>query len=172
MLEERDGLIGGICNGFQALVKLGLLPHGRITEPSPASPTLTYNEIGLHQSRIVRTRVCCVKSPWLMRAQIGDIYSMPISHGEGRFLCTDDALRELIQNGQVAAQYVDEAGKPSMDIRFNPSGSYAAIEAVTSMDGRILGKMGHSERVGHDLYKNVPGNYDMGLFESAVEYFK
>lgn len=172
LLDAQGGLALGICNGFQALVKLGLLPYGRITEPSPASPTLTYNEIGRHQSRIVRMRVCSVKSPWLMRAQVGDIYSMPISHGEGCFLCTDDVLRELIQNGQVAAQYVDASGKPSMDIRFNPSGSYAAIEAVTSIDGRILGKMGHSERVGQGLYKNVPGNYDMGLFESAVEYFK
>ena len=171
LLDERDGLALGICNGFQALVKLGLLPYGRITEPSADAPTLTFNAIGRHQSRLVRTIVTSDKSPWLMLAGAGEIYTMPVSHGEGRFLCPPDVFARLVRNGQVAARYVDANGDPSMDVRFNPSGSFAAVEAITSPDGRILGKMGHSERIGRGLYQNVPGVYDMRLFESAVAYF-
>ncbi|MEA4869014.1 MAG: phosphoribosylformylglycinamidine synthase [Christensenella sp.] len=171
LLTARDGLVLGICNGFQALIKLGLLPFGRMAEPSADAPTLTFNAIGRHQSRMVQTRVTSNLSPWLMLAQVGERYSMPVSHGEGRFLCSPEHCAALAKNGQIAAQYVDERGLPSMDVRFNPNGSYAAVEAVTSPDGRILGKMGHSERVGAGLYQNVPGNYDMRLFESAVRYF-
>ena len=171
LIDARDGLVLGICNGFQALVKLGLVPFGRIMAPAPELPTLTFNEIGRHQSRIVRTRVASALSPWLMLADADRVYSVPISHGEGRFLCPEALLRSLAQSGQIAAQYVDEAGNPSMDVRFNPSGSLAAVEAVTSPDGRILGKMGHSERIGAGLYQNVPGEYDMRLFESLVRYF-
>ncbi len=171
LLDERDGLALGICNGFQALIKLGLLPYGHIMEPSVDAPTLTFNAIGRHQSRLVRTLVTSDKSPWLMLAGAGEIYTAPISHGEGRFLCPPNVFEDLVQNAQIAARYVDEVGKPSMDVRFNPSGSFAAVEAVTSPDGRILGKMGHSERIGDGLYKNVPGVFDMRLFESAVVYF-
>ena len=171
LLEQRDGLMLGICNGFQALIKLGLVPYGRITEPSSAAPTLTYNVIGRHQSRLVRTRVASVHSPWLMETQVGGVYTVPISHGEGRFLCSEDVLRSLIAGGQIATQYVDLNGQPTSDIRFNPNGSVAAVEGILSPDGRVLGKMGHSERVADGLYQNVPGNYDMGLFRSAKKYF-
>ena len=171
LLDERDGLALGVCNGFQALVKLGLLPYGRIEEPTPQSPTLTFNAIGRHQSRLVRARVTSDRSPWLTLAGAGEIYTMPVSHGEGRFLCPPDVFADLAESGQIAAQYVDESGKPTMDVRFNPSGSYAAVEAITSPDGRILGKMGHSERIGNGLYRNVSGSFDMRLFESAVLYF-
>ena len=172
LLDNRDGLMLGICNGFQALIKLGLVPYGRITAPSAAAPTLTYNRIGRHQSRLVRTRVASVNSPWLMEAQVGDVFTVPISHGEGRFMCSDEVLQELIRNGQVATQYVDLNGQPTDDILFNPNGSVAAIEGILSPDGRVLGKMGHSERVGDGLYQNVPGNYDMGLFRSARKYYE
>ncbi|HWQ06602.1 MAG TPA: phosphoribosylformylglycinamidine synthase [Feifaniaceae bacterium] len=171
LLNERDGLALGVCNGFQALIKLGLLPYGRITEPSPESPTLTFNTVGRHQSRLVRTRVTSDRSPWLTLAGTGEVYTVPVSHGEGRFLCAPALLTQLAQNGQIAAQYVDENGVPSMDVRHNPNGSFAAVEAITSPDGRILGKMGHSERIGTGLYQNVPGVYDIRLFESAVLYF-
>ena len=171
LLDNRDGLMLGICNGFQALIKLGLVPYGKITAPSAAAPTLTYNTIGRHQSRLVRTRVASNNSPWLMETQSGDIFTVPISHGEGRFLCSDGVLKELIANGQVATQYVDLDGNPTDDILFNPNGSVAAIEGIFSPDGRVLGKMGHSERVDVGLYQNVPGNYDMGLFRSAKKYF-
>jgi len=171
LLERRDGLALGICNGFQALIKLGLLPYGRMTQPAAGAPTLTLNAIGRHQSRIVRTRITSNLSPWLMLADADELYSMPVSHGEGRFFCEPEVFSALAGNGQIAAQYVDENGKPTMDVRFNPSGSYAAVEAITSPDGRILGKMGHSERIGRGLYQNVPGNYDMRLFASAVRYF-
>ena len=171
LLSERDGLMLGICNGFQALIKLGLVPFGHITEMKPEYPTLSFNTIGRHQSKLVRTRVCSNKSPWLMETKPGEIYTVPISHGEGRFIASDDMLRKLIANGQIATQYVDEQGRPSMDTSFNPNGSYLAIEGITSPDGRIFGKMGHSERTGVDLYRNVPGDYDMGLFRSAVRYF-
>ena len=172
LLERRDGLMCGICNGFQALIKLGLVPYGKILETDENCPTLTFNTIGRHQSRIVRTRVASNRSPWLALAEQGGIYSMPISHGEGRFLAGEDLIRTLSENGQIATQYVDLAGNPSMDLRFNPNGSLYAIEGITSLDGRVFGKMGHSERVGKDLYQNVPGNYDIRMFESAVKYFK
>ncbi len=171
LLDNRDGLMLGICNGFQALIKLGLVPYGRITEPSADAPTLTYNTIGRHQSRLVRTRVASANSPWLLETRVGDVFTVPISHGEGRFLCSDDVLKTLIANGQVATQYVDLDDQPTDDILFNPNGSVAAIEGILSPDGRVLGKMGHSERVGKGLYQNVPGNYDMGLFRSAKKYF-
>ncbi|MCR4886482.1 MAG: phosphoribosylformylglycinamidine synthase [Clostridiales bacterium] len=171
LMDSRDGLMLGICNGFQALIKLGLVPSGRITAPSADAPTLTYNRIGRHQSRLVRTRVASNNSPWLMETKVGDVFTVPVSHGEGRFLCDESTLRALIENGQVATQYVDLSGAPTDDILFNPNGSVAAIEGILSPDGRVLGKMGHSERVGSGLYRNVPGNYDMGLFRSAKKYF-
>ena len=172
LLKNRDGLMLGICNGFQALIKLGLVPYGEIRHMDDACPTLTYNTIGRHQSSIVRTRVCTSNSPWLMETRVGEIYSVPISHGEGRFIAPEALLDRLAANGQVATQYVDLNGEPSMDTAFNPNGSLRAIEGIVSPDGRVLGKMGHSERVGAQLYRNVPGNYDMGLFRSAVKYFK
>ncbi len=172
LLDNRDGLMLGICNGFQALIKLGLVPFGKIIDTDETCPTLTYNIIGRHQSKLVRTRVCTNKSPWLAGTQVGDIYTVPISHGEGRFLCSDELVKKLAENGQIATQYVDLAGNPSMDTAFNPNGSVCAIEGITSPDGRVLGKMGHSERIGKNLYRNVIGEYDMKLFESAVKYFK
>ena len=172
LLKHRDGLMLGVCNGFQALIKLGLVPYGEIRHMDDACPTLTYNTIGRHQSSIVRTRVCTSNSPWLMETKVGEIYSVPISHGEGRFIAPEALLDRLAANGQVATQYVDLNGEPSMDTAFNPNGSLRAIEGIVSPDGRVLGKMGHSERVGAQLYRNVPGNYDMGLFRSAVKYFK
>ena len=172
LLDNRDGLMLGICNGFQALIKLGLVPFGKIIDTDETCPTLTYNIIGRHQSKLVRTRVCTNKSPWLAGTNVGDIYTVPISHGEGRFLCSEELVRKLAENGQIATQYVDLAGNPSMDTAFNPNGSVCAIEGITSPDGRVLGKMGHSERIGKNLYRNVIGEYDMQLFESAVKYFK
>lgn len=172
LLDKRDGLMLGICNGFQALIKLGLLPYGKITDTDESSPTLTFNTIARHQSKIVRTRVASNKSPWLSKCKVGDVYLVPISHGEGRLIGDEKSLNSLIANGQVATQYVDLSGKATYDIDFNPNGSYLAIEGITSPDGRILGKMGHSERIGSGLYKNVYGEYDMKLFSSAVEYFK
>ena len=171
LLNERDGLALGICNGFQALIKLGLVPYGEITEPREDAPTLTFNTIGRHQSRLVRTRVACNASPWLAETEPGEIYTVPISHGEGRFLASEEQIRALARAGQIATQYVDLAGAPTYDVHFNPNGSVLAVEGITSPDGRVLGKMGHSERVGAGLYRNVPGNYDMGLFRSAVRYF-
>ena len=162
----------GICNGFQALIKLGLVPYGKITAPSPDAPTLTYNVIGRHQSRIVRTRVASNKSPWLSLTRVGDIYSVPISHGEGRFYADESLIRRLAANGQIATQYVDLNGHATGDVHFNPNGSMFAVEGITSPDGRVFGKMGHSERVGSGLYRNVPGNYDIRMFEAAVRYFK
>ncbi len=172
LLKTRDGLMCGICNGFQALIKLGLVPYGEITDPDENAPTLTFNTIGRHQSRIVYTRVASNKSPWLMNASVGDIHAVPISHGEGRFIAPDDVIESLIENGQIATQYVNEVGRPTYSINYNPNGSVLAVEGITSPDGRVLGKMGHSERVGKGLYKNVPGNYDSGIFASAVKYFK
>ena len=172
LLEERDGLMCGICNGFQALVKLGLVPYGKIIDTDENCPTLTFNVIGRHQSRIVRTRVASNNSPWLANTNVGDIYNVAISHGEGRFLASEELARQLIANGQVATQYVDLDGNATADVRFNPNGSIFAIEGITSPDGRVFGKMGHSERIGAGLYKNVPGNYDIRMFESAVKYFK
>ena len=172
LLDERDGLMLGICNGFQALIKLGLVPYGKIIDTDANCPTLTYNVIGRHQSKLVRTRVATNKSPWLAATNVGDIYTVPISHGEGRFLAGDALVKELAANGQIATQYVDLAGNPTMDSAFNPNGSIAAIEGIISPDGRVLGKMGHSERIGKSLYRNVLGEYDMQLFASAVKYFK
>ncbi len=172
LLERRDGLVCGICNGFQALVKLGLVPFGRIIETDETCPTLTFNTIGRHQSRIVRTRVVSNKSPWLSLMQPGDIINVPISHGEGRFLADEATCRRLMENGQIATQYVDLNGEATSDVRFNPNDSMWAIEGITSPDGRVFGKMGHSERIGSNLYKNVPGNYDIRMFEAAVKYFK
>ena len=172
LLENRDGLMLGICNGFQALVKLGLVPYGKILDADETFPTLTYNTIVRHQSRIVRTRVASNNSPWLRGTKVGEIYNVPISHGEGRFFCSEELARQLIANGQVATQYVDLEGNASADVHFNPNGSIFAIEGITSPDGRVLGKMGHSERWNAGLYKNVPGEYDMKLFASAVEYFR
>ncbi len=172
LMERREGLMCGICNGFQALIKLGLLPFGRILETDEHCPTLTFNTIGRHQSRIVRVRVASNLSPWLREAEFRGIYSAPISHGEGRFLAEDAVIQELKKNGQIATQYVDLEGNPTMDLRYNPNGSCCAIEGITSPDGRIFGKMGHSERVGKDLYKNVPGNYELRMFASAVRYFR
>ncbi|MBQ3037882.1 MAG: phosphoribosylformylglycinamidine synthase subunit PurQ, partial [Clostridia bacterium] len=172
LLKNRDGLMAGICNGFQALVKLGLVPFGEIIEANENCPTLTYNIIGRHQSRLVRTRIASNKSPWLAETNVGDVYTVAISHGEGRFICNDELLDKMIENGQVATQYVDLDNNPTSDIAFNPNGSVMAIEGITSPDGRVIGKMGHSERIGNGLYKNVIGEYDLKMFESAVKYFK
>ncbi|MBE6818555.1 MAG: phosphoribosylformylglycinamidine synthase [Ruminococcaceae bacterium] len=172
LLEQRDGLILGICNGFQALIKLGLVPFGKIVSTDAACPTLSFNDIGRHQSRIVRTAVASNKSPWLMATKPGEVYNVPISHGEGKFICSPELYARLAANGQIATQYADESGKPTMDILYNPNGSYCAVEGITSPDGRVLGKMGHSERYHRGLYQNVPGNFDMKLFESAVKYYK
>ncbi|MBQ9797289.1 MAG: phosphoribosylformylglycinamidine synthase [Clostridia bacterium] len=172
LLNDRDGLMLGICNGFQALIKLGLVPYGKIIDTDENCPTLTYNVISRHQSKLVRTRVCTNKSPWLAGTEVGEIYTVPISHGEGRFLASEELIRQLAANGQIATQYVDLSGEPTMDTAFNPNGSILAVEGITSPDGRVLGKMGHSERIGKDLYKNVEGKYDMKLFESAVKYFR
>jgi len=171
LLGRRMGLAGGICNGFQALVKLGLLPFGEIREMTPDCPTLTFNAIGRHQSKLVRTRVASVLSPWLALCEPGEVHLVPISHGEGRFVCPEALLGQLIENGQVATQYVDLSGVPTMDIQYNPNGSLCAIEGITSPDGRVFGKMGHSERVGPGLYKNVPGETDNKMFRAAVEYY-
>ena len=172
LLDVRGGLMAGICNGFQALIKLGLVPFGKIIEADENCPTLTFNTISRHQSKIVRTRIASTKSPWLSKTNVGDIYSVPISHGEGRFLASDELISKLAENGQIITQYVDLDGNPTNDIQYNPNGSACAIEGIISPDGRVLGKMGHSERVGKNLYRNVEGSYEMGLFESAVEYFK
>ena len=172
LLEQRDGLICGICNGFQALIKLGLVPYGRIMDTDESCPTLTFNTIARHQSRIVRVRVASNKSPWLAGTQVGDIYSVPISHGEGRFIAGEELIRSLAANGQIATQYVDLQGNATDDIHFNPNNSMFAVEGICSPDGRVFGKMGHAERIGSGLYKNVPGEYDMKMFSSAVKYFK
>ena len=171
LLERRDGLMCGICNGFQALIKLGLVPFGRIIDTDASCPTLTFNTIARHQSRIVRVRVASNRSPWLAATQVGDVYSVPISHGEGRFLADEALIRQLAANGQIATQYVDLDGRATDDIHFNPNGSLFAVEGITSPDGRVFGKMGHAERTGAGLYKNVPGEYDMKMFTSAVRYF-
>ena len=172
LLEKRDGLICGICNGFQALIKLGLVPYGKIMDTDENCPTLTFNTIARHQSRIVRVRVASNLSPWLRRTRVGDIYSVPISHGEGRFLASEELIRSLAARGQIATQYVDLEGRASGDVHFNPNGSAFAVEGICSPDGRVFGKMGHAERIGSGLYKNVPGSYHMEMFRSAVEYFK
>lgn len=171
LLSQRDGLMLGICNGFQALIKLGLVPYGEIRDMDETCPTLTFNKIGRHQSTLVRTRIASVKSPWLAYTNTDEVFTVPISHGEGRFVAPTEILNLMIANGQIATQYVDFAGKPTMDIEFNPNGSMNAIEGITSPDGRILGKMGHSERIGKYVGKNVDGNKDQRLFAAGVDYF-
>ncbi len=171
LLEQRDGLMLGICNGFQALIKLGLVPYGKITPPSANAPTLTFNSLGRHASRLVYTRVTSVKSPWLRGAKPGDVHTIAISHGEGRFVADQAALKQLVENGQIATQYVDPDGAVSGDVLWNPNGSVCGIEGITSPDGRVLGKMGHNERWTKGLFKNVPGQKDQRLFRSGVEYF-
>ncbi len=172
LLRVRDGLMCGICNGFQAIIKLGLVPFGEITDTDENCPTLTFNTIGRHQSRLVRTRIASNKSPWLSATQVGEIYTVPISHGEGRFLADDATIEALAKNGQIATQYADLNGAPTSDILFNPNNSCYAVEGITSPDGHVFGKMGHSERIGKGLYRNVEGNFDLKMFESAVKYFK
>ena len=172
LLKNRDGLMLGICNGFQALVKLGLVPYGEIRDMDENCPTLTYNLIGRHQSRYVTTRVASVNSPWMLKSNVGDLHAIPISHGEGRFVAPQSVLDQLIANGQVATQYVDANGVPSMDIDVNPNGSLCAIEGIFSPDGRVFGKMGHSERRGDHVARNIPGNKYQPLLESGAEYFK
>ena len=172
LLDNRGGLMCGICNGFQALIKLGLVPYGRIIDTDENCPTLTYNTISRHQSRIVRTRVSSNKSPWLSLTNVGDVYTVPISHGEGRFYASEELIKKLAENGQIATQYVDLQGNAATDVHCNPNNSAYAIEGITSPDGRVFGKMGHSERKGSYLYKNVPGNYDIRMFDAAVKYFK
>ena len=172
LLKNRDGLMLGICNGFQALIKLGLVPYGEIRELKANDPTLTFNTIGRHISHMAYTRVTSVKSPWFANVNAGDVFAVPVSHGEGRFMADVETVKELAKNGQIATQYVDLAGNPSGDIEFNLNGSVCAIEGITSPDGRVLGKMGHSERKGENLYKNVPFAKDQQIFESGVKYFK
>ena len=172
LLNCRDGLMLGICNGFQALIKLGLVPYGKIVDIQENDPTLTFNTIGRHISQMAYTRVTSTKSPWLAGTQAGDMFAVPISHGEGRFVADEATLRRLAENGQIATQYVDPDGNVATDMPFNPNGSVWAVEGITSPDGRVLGKMGHCERKGENLYKNVPFNKDMQIFESGVKYFK
>ena len=172
LLQQRDGLMLGICNGFQALIKLGLVPYGDIRPITAYDPTLTFNTIGRHQSMLVRTRIASTGSPWLSKCSVGDQHTVAISHGEGRFVAPQEVLDTLIKNGQVATQYVDLTGTPTMDQRCNPNGSVLAIEGITSPDGRVFGKMGHSERSGEYLYKNVTGDKYQPIFEGGVDYFK
>ena len=171
LLSNRDGLICGICNGFQALVKLGLVPYGKIVAPSADIPTLTFNDIARHQSRLLHARVCSNKSPWLMHYNVGDIKTSPISCGEGKFIASDEVIKQLIANGQVATQYVDLSGNATMDIQYNSSGANYAIESITSPDGRVFGKMCHDERYQENVYKNVAGNKSQLIFKGAVDYF-
>lgn len=172
LLDDREGLICGICNGFQALIKLGLVPYGKIIDMDEKCPTLALNSIGRHQSKIVNTRISSNKSPWLSLTKVGEIYQVPISHGEGRFVASDELIEQMARNGQIATQYVDLQGNATDDIQYNPNNSKFSIEGITSPDGRVFGKMGHSERVGNGLYKNVMGNYDIKMFEAAVKYFQ
>ena len=172
LLDNRDGLMIGICNGFQALIKLGLLPYGKIKTMNESDPTLTFNTIGRHVSQMVTTRISSVKSPWLANVNVGDLHVIPVSHGEGRFVAPDDVLKQLFDNGQVFTQYVDENNNPTMVSPYNPNGSMMAIEGIVSKDGKILGKMGHSERQGDNRFKNIYGEMDQLLFESGVNYFK
>ncbi|CZR75752.1 Phosphoribosylformylglycinamidine synthase [Clostridioides difficile] len=171
-LTQKDGLMLGICNGFQVLIKLGLVPYGEIRVPSESAPTLTYNNIGRHQAKIARTRISSNKSPWLAQTNVGDIHNIAISHGEGKFVASEDVMRELIANGQVATQYVDFNNEATYDIEFNPNGSFYAVEGITSVDGRVFGKMGHSERIGEEVFKNIIGEKDQKIFESGVKYFR
>ncbi len=172
LLKNRDGLMLGICNGFQALIKLGLVPFGEIRDMDVHSPTLTYNTIGRHVSCAVRTRVTSTDSPWLMLSQPGDVHSVVVSHGEGRFVAEDAVFGRLLKDGRIATQYVDEGGNPTMDVAYNPNGSMHAVEGLLSPDGHVLGKMGHCERAGFGLFRNVDGDYDQKIFEGGVAYFR
>ena len=165
-------MILGICNGFQALVKSGLLPYGQFDSLTEESPTLFYNDANQHVAKMVETRIANTNSPWLTGVQVGDIHTIPVSHGAGKFVVSETELADLIANGQIITQYVDFQGKPSMDSFYNPNGSVAAIEGIISKNGQILGKMGHSERYESGLFKNIPGHKDQQLFESAVAYFR
>ena len=171
LLDNRDGLVLGICNGFQALIKLGLVPFGKICDMTPDSPTLTFNNIGRHQNKYARTKIMTNKSPWLSLCNPGEIYEIPISHGEGKFAASEEVVKKLAANGQIATCYVDLDGNYASDTQFNPNGSICAIEGITSPDGRVLGKMGHTERYESDLTKNIPGNKYQKIFESGVAYF-
>ena len=172
LLRKRDGLALGICNGFQALIKLGLVPYGRVCPLTESSPTLTYNNISRHVSTMANIRVASTISPWLSACKVGEVYSVPVSHGEGKIVAPAAELELMKKRGQIATQYVDLSGKPTMESPYNPNGSMWAIEGITSPDGRVFGKMGHSERKGENLYKNFDGNFDMLIFESGVKYFK
>ena len=172
LLDNREGLIIGICNGFQALIKLGLLPYGKIKDMDKDDATLTFNTIGRHVSQMVRTRISSTNSPWLANVNVGDIHTIPVSHGEGRFVAPKHVLEELFNNGQVFTQYVDKQDNITMESPFNPNGSMMAIEGIVSRDGRVLGKMGHSERQGENRNKNIYGEMDQLLFEAGVSYFK
>ncbi|MGM0396859.1 MAG: phosphoribosylformylglycinamidine synthase [Bacillota bacterium] len=172
LLKNRDGLVLGICNGFQALIKLGLLPDGEISTIHENSPTITFNRIGRHISQLQPTRIVSKLSPWFANTQVGEIYTMPLSHGEGRFVAEEDVLKRLIQNGQIASQYVDLDGNATYDGAFNPNGSLMAVEALTSPDGRVLGKMGHSERIADDIYRNIPGEKNQRIFRAGIDYFR
>ena len=169
---SRGGLIIGICNGFQALVKSGLLPYGNFEEAGDSSPTLFYNDANQHVAKMVETRIANTNSPWLAGVQVGDIHAIPVSHGEGKFVVTAEEFAELRDNGQIWSQYVDFDGQPSMDSKYNPNGSLYAVEGITSKNGQIIGKMGHSERYEDGLFQNIPGQKDQKLFESAVRYFQ
>ena len=171
LLKERDGLMLGICNGFQALIKLGLVPFGEIRDLEEGGPSLTFNRIGRHVSRMVRTRIVSVKSPWFIHHQPGDVHLIPASHGEGRFIAAPGMIRQLMARGQIATQYVDMGGNPSLDINFNPNGSMNAIEGLTSPEGRVLGKMGHTERISSHVAVNIPGDKNQKLFQYGVDYF-
>ena len=172
LLDNRDGLMIGICNGFQALIKLGLLPYGKIKDMNDNDPTLTFNTIARHVSQMVQTKIVSVKSPWLEGVNVGDLHTIAVSHGEGRFVAPTEVINELFENGQVFSLYTDEEGNPTMASPYNPNGSMMAIEGILSSDGRILGKMGHSERQGENRNKNIYGVMDQKLFESGVNYFK
>ncbi len=172
MLKNRDGLMLGICNGFQALIKLGLVPYGEIRDLDESAPTLTFNTLGRHVSCMVQTRIASNKSPWIANVNTGDIHTIAVSHGEGRFIASSEQVAELAKNGQIATQYVNADGKATYDIEWNPNGSVSAIEGILSPDGRVMGKMGHSERIGNNIAFNVPGNKDQKLFEAGVNYFK
>ncbi len=172
LLENRDGLILGICNGFQALIKLGLVPYGEILPMKDTSPTLTFNNIGRHVSQMVDTKIISNKSPWLALTEPGDIHTIAVSHGEGRFVATEEEIKALFASGQVATQYVDLEGNPTMESPYNPNGSMYAIEGITSLDGRVLGKMAHTERYSEGLMKNITGNKEQPIFKAGVQYFK
>ena len=171
LIKNRDGLVLGICNGFQALIKTGLVPYGEIQDPQAGAPTLTFNDIGRHIACYATTRIASNMSPWLANTKVGDLHSIPFSHGEGKFYATNEEIKQLAANGQIATQYTDLAGAPSMNIAHNPNGSLYAIEGITSPCGRVFGKMGHTERRGQDVAKNIAGNKHQPLFKAGVEYF-